>query len=41
MFSISRAMRARNGADRDVPATGASWIMIGIEIASETVAKNS
>ena len=37
----SRAMRARKAADSGVPATGASWIMIGIEIASDTVRKNS
>ncbi len=39
--SISRAMRARKAADSGVPATGASWIMIGMPIASDTRAKNS
>ena len=29
-------MLARNGADSGVPATGASWIMIGMSIASDT-----
>ncbi|MCY1249423.1 hypothetical protein D9M72_629560 [compost metagenome] len=38
---ISRAMRARNGALSVVPLTGASWIMMGMSMASETVAKNS
>ncbi len=35
-FSISRAMRARKAADNGVPATGASWIMIGMRIAFDT-----
>ena len=34
-------MRARNGADSGVPPTGASWIMIGMSIASESARKNS
>jgi hypothetical protein len=33
MFSSSRATRARKAADRGVSATGASWIMMGIEMA--------
>ena len=34
-------MRASRGTESGVPATGASWIMIGIEIASDTRWKNS
>ncbi|MNT30995.1 hypothetical protein D3C72_1668150 [compost metagenome] len=34
--SISRAMRASSAADIGVPATGASWIMMGMSTASET-----
>ena len=34
-------MRASTSADRNVPATGASWIMIGIEIAADAASKNS
>ncbi len=29
-------MRARNGADSTVPLAGASWIMMGMSIASDT-----
>ncbi len=34
-FSMLFAMRASSDTDSGVPATGASWIMIGIEIASD------
>jgi hypothetical protein len=34
--SISRAMRARKAAPSGVPLTGASWIMIGMSIASDS-----
>ena len=36
--SISRAMRARKAGDIGVPATGASWIMMGMRSASDRVA---
>ena len=34
-------MRARKVADKAVPAIGASWTMIGMLMASETLRKNS
>ena len=40
-LAISRAMRARKGADRAVPLTGASCTMIGIDTASDTARKKS
>jgi hypothetical protein len=39
--SISRAIRASSAANSVVPLTGASWIMIGMSIASDTWPKNS
>ncbi|MCY1250935.1 hypothetical protein D9M72_646320 [compost metagenome] len=40
-LASSRAMRARKGAESVVPLTGASWIMMGMSMAAETVAKKS
>jgi hypothetical protein len=34
-------MRARKAADSVVPLTGASWIMMGMSMAADSVAKNS
>ena len=34
-------MRASSAGGSGVPATGASWIMIGMEIASDSALKNS
>lgn len=38
--AISRAMRASSAAGSGVPATGASWIMMGMSMASDTCWKN-
>ncbi|MNY25561.1 hypothetical protein D3C86_1593530 [compost metagenome] len=39
--SISRAIFASSAADSGVPATGASWIMMGISTASDTCWKKA
>jgi hypothetical protein len=38
---IQDCKRARTGADKRVPLTSASWIVIGMSIASDSVQKKS